>query len=81
MRIFTPIIINIIPPRSSGFNLWVIIFPNLSPKWNPIMLKTNDTSPMIISGSVSCGSSEYPVQAKDMPTARASILVAMANNN
>lgn len=45
------------------------------------MLKRKETMPMMMIGVEMVDMDEYPKQAKEMPTARASILVATANNN
>ena len=45
----------------------------------PMIEKTNDTMPMIRIGEAMLSQVFMPVQAKEIPTAKASILVATAN--
>ena len=81
MRIFKPITISINPPNNSGLSRWVIALPNVAPSLVPMILKTDDTTPIIIIGSTNWDISSYPVQTKEIPTAIASILVATDSNS
>ena len=71
----------ITPPINSGLRRFTIDLPHITPRMLPNIDITNEHTPMTISGKVSCSIFLYPRHAKDMPTARASILVATAKSS
>ena len=75
-KIFVPIPISSRPPQSSAFRR--ILFPRSAPKRFPNIEKAKDTAPMIIVGMIIDWRFRMPKQANDIPTAKASILVAIA---
>lgn len=78
MSTFTPIAISIMPPHSSARKRPAKALPNLTPRKRPNAVIAEDTIPMATRGYISDGSELYPMHEKDIPTARASILVATA---
>ena len=65
-----------IPAQSSARRL--TRFPKYTPIRQPMMEKMNDTKPMMSTGSRMLRQVSIPVKANEMPTAKASILVATA---
>ena len=53
-------------------------FPKYTPIRHPMRENTNDTIPIIRIGKAILSQEVIPVQAKEMPTAKASMLVATA---
>ena len=80
-NILKPIRKRITPPIISGLRRFTIDLPHITPRMLPNIDITNEHTPMTISGKVSCSIFLYPRHAKDMPTARASILVATAKSS
>ena len=80
-NILKPIRRRITPPINSGLRRFTIDLPHITPRMLPNIDITNEHAPMTISGKVSCSIFLYPRHAKDMPTARASILVATAKSS
>ena len=70
-----------IPPNKSGLSRLRIDEPKRIPKRLPITPNKKLTMPIAHNGKQSSPIEVYPVQAKEMPTASASILVATANTN
>ena len=74
-RILTPIKINIIPPASSALSLYLL--PKIFPTKTPMAEIVNVVAPMIaMAGIISTFKN-----AKVIPTASASMLVAIARRN
>ena len=67
------------PPSSSGLNRRVTPAPKRSARAKPSRLPRKETAPMAPKGQARDPRVSYPVHAKVMPMARASMLVATAN--
>ena len=74
----TPIIINMTPPHSSARSFRANPQPHFMPKIKPAIDRANDTKPIIQMGERMAEKFRIPKKAKDIPMAKASILVAMA---
>lgn len=77
ISILVPMPIRRMPPHSSAFRRRR--FPIVAPNMLPSSEKRKDTRPMIRTGEMMLFRLSMPKQAKEIPTARASMLVAMAN--
>ena len=71
-------IISMMPPHSSARSFRANPQPHFMPKIKPAIDRANDTNPIIQIGERMAEKSRMPRKAKDMPMAKASILVAMA---
>ena len=73
--------IRIMPPISSGLNLRFIMSPKRMPKRLPAIPAMKETVPISDNGTNRLVKLLYPMQAKEIPIAKASMLVAMAKDN